>query len=1528
MKRGIIIVSVILLISLILTSLYSYSITGNAVLTGQETISEKLDLSNNTLILYNSNYLEALEIAEYYADARGIDHNKICEVKLPTGQFASVDHLLGARKTIIEDCICASIPEEIRPNPCDNSSLDTITSVSPISHMVIIKGIPARMYGTPWEVHLPTYGDQSEPTFDFYLAHSIYKNLEFSVPSYYNQITKYAEHVHLINPILSYVDGINVSEDKQLIYGRIEAITKKRTKELIDRTVNAENNGFSGNILNTYNINGMSALKFYQEMVSANIPVCEDYIEPPYSLWPYGYCRSGTTVNGKIPGESSAISIPIALNAGFYDGVEWENNGHAAFDGFSNMLNWHKNETNCIELCKDFPNPTDEQNCRNNSTDYFKEINTDCVGVADGFMGHQYISYPVQYYGFLPPKWNVIYTYNGYEGKVEKTPPTIINGSSYKDDYFTDDKYLRYGSLNSSENPTCTLEDGSTESCFEKIGIMLYKDNHITPLYVYNEETKNFTFKIRYRSSPNIDQGRIKVNVKFVIEGIADQTVSKYINIEPDLTTWETKELTFPISYIDNDKDYIEIKKIQFHLISNIREDGVVDWLEIDGLELINEESSENILDIEAGSFNATQIAATHSGDYAANVIDRLGGIGWWGSSSHFKCSGRAFSNGISTFASFFSGRSIGESLSYSGGECGSSGLIYVDPLYRPSAVRIYTENRSITLKPSFPSTNLYPKFSPERGKAYAFNLNDNGPFNEIFINAFHGHNNFDKTNWQLSYCSQDKIICDEELSWIEFESGNNAVYEHKIPINLRDFVENEYLNQNISLRLEVWNPGERRNGLKDYADLYYDYQSGDPEQLCNQDSDCGLNNCDEDRDGIKRCHPNENNCVYGEYEYGLFEIENNNSYCFSDISRRKCIDSEWQEPELCEIGCLTNGECEPESNGRLCQTNADCDLDNAIGYFHCDYDFLQTKRCHSFKNGCIYDETGDEVSINEQYCINSSSLIKCMGNNEWSAIINCEDSCYNSICVKDDYTNYTFYLDNGWGEYLLSFPINTSTPKINSIFDNGFESGWGSLMADRIYTWNNTKQEMGMNFNSGMWAYPFAEWNKKWLKGDSDSSPTTDEIKPGEGFKIKKTSRNNGIREITIYGTKITSPVKTNINGNLSFIGIPFCHNQYGASKVLNEINILDNSCIKISRLNSQSQTNEGWNINNTGINFPIKNYEGYWVYCDENTNINWTPSCNSFEFKYNLTNFERNRNLRIRINGSNITRDNYEEVQRIDLIRRNKSLLAINHNFTRSPLDLENLTILENSSNNKNSLIIQGLNITETKTIYLNRNETSNNAICILDEEINNLTQLQNNCQKISCPGSNGNITCTIENNTFAISGLSHSGVIEDYIQPSSLGTTPDNGNGGNNGGGLPDNRNLTQANETEPENTSTPGTETIPTTTNITGTGQNNTQPGNNKVVIWIVIIGIGLGTIGIIIAIIILSSNGKRTQGIKKLARGVPKDHPSEIISQENPQLQKLKDYIKKAKKLGFSEKQIRNAIQKEGWGNKISDKAFE
>ena len=156
------------------------------------------------------------------------------------------------------------------------------------------------------------------------------------------------------------------------------------------------------------------------------------------------------------------------------------------------------------------------------------------------------------------------------------------------------------------------------------------------------------------------------------------------------------------------------------------------------------------------------------------------------------------------------------------------------------------------------------------------------------------------------------------------------------------------------------------------------------------------------------------------------------------------------------------------------------------------------------------------------------------------------------------------------------------------------------------------------------------------------------------------------------------------------------------------------------------------------SSISNNVCNHDGI---CDPRETINNCPSDCGSEFRHNTSRL-RQRNFSIEIGGSRSLNNSYKRNKRIKILYKNKSLIQINHNFSKRRLDLRNLSIIKNISENKAYLMIKGVNATETKTIYLNKNQSSSNAVCILDEEINNLTSLKNNCHKFNCPGSYNSI------------------------------------------------------------------------------------------------------------------------------------------------------------------------------------------
>ena len=122
-------------------------------------------------------------------------------------------------------------------------------------------------------------------------------------------------------------------------------------------------------------------------------------------------------------------------------------------------------------------------------------------------------------------------------------------------------------------------------------------------------------------------------------------------------------------------------------------------------------------------------------------------------------------------------------------------------------------------------------------------------------------------------------------------------------------------------------------------------------------------------------------------------------------------------------------------------------------------------------------------------------------------------------------------------------------------------------------------------------------------------------------------------------------------------------------------------------------------------------------------------------------------------------------------DLILRkkedNKKLISI-ADLAVGDLDISSLIIKRSSlTEAKEYIIVKGLLLVDkTKTIYLEKKDLDSNGVCIKDsEDIENLEGIVDGCTKINCP-STGEYDCVVEENTFIVSNLRYSGVVEDKL------------------------------------------------------------------------------------------------------------------------------------------------------------------
>jgi hypothetical protein len=143
----------------------------------------------------------------------------------------------------------------------------------------------------------------------------------------------------------------------------------------------------------------------------------------------------------------------------------------------------------------------------------------------------------------------------------------------------------------------------------------------------------------------------------------------------------------------------------------------------------------------------------------------------------------------------------------------------------------------------------------------------------------------------------------------------------------------------------------------------------------------------------------------------------------------------------------------------------------------------------------------------------------------------------------------------------------------------------------------------------------------------------------------------------------------------------------------------------------------------------------------------------------------------------------------------KNNETFVEFDFDISKSNLTLLGVSLQkQNPSDTKGYILLKGLNLTSqnsTKTVYMDRIDTTSNRVCILDDEVLIISQISSTCTSsgevsLTCDGTKqGDYTCTLLNNSrYKIEGLRHSATIE-YTYTTQT-TTTNGGSGGSGGGG----------------------------------------------------------------------------------------------------------------------------------------------
>ena len=129
-----------------------------------------------------------------------------------------------------------------------------------------------------------------------------------------------------------------------------------------------------------------------------------------------------------------------------------------------------------------------------------------------------------------------------------------------------------------------------------------------------------------------------------------------------------------------------------------------------------------------------------------------------------------------------------------------------------------------------------------------------------------------------------------------------------------------------------------------------------------------------------------------------------------------------------------------------------------------------------------------------------------------------------------------------------------------------------------------------------------------------------------------------------------------------------------------------------------------------------------------------------------------------------------NYNQTQKVEIKENNMTRVELNYEF-KDPLNLNDIKIEKQPSDSKfGYIIINGLNC--TKTLTIDRINSSNSKICLINDYVSDISQFSSNCNSsrevlINCPEAKSGFICVVNNNTFVVSGLSKSGV-KEFLAP----------------------------------------------------------------------------------------------------------------------------------------------------------------
>ena len=736
-------------------------------------------LRDDVLVIVNDNSVDSPQVGTYYAQQRGINPANIVHVKVPDSYFISWDDFKRLRDQLIRFMQDNTLDDPLlTPVVCTDgeppyycqASMDQLRAHTRIRYLVTTRGVPTRM-----TVDGSTLFSPDTPT-------SVDNYLKYWLINYFVDDVSLA----FTEREVAFGDGrgmrpVNPATDRELIVGRIDGMDLNAARALVDRALTVEKAGIYGNWYGStkfwnwkdentgtaiYPKSDRSGLgwRYALGLWGEDRAECADYLNS------IGYLNfSGFLAEGKAPAHcrvqfnddsdpalqsTQKISYPAPGNASsrmplVVDALGYQGwlDGQATLGSFNALMNWRKNEQCTVTLCDDIADPVAAAACRANSSDIFGELNTDCVGVADGFMGYNHTSYPVSYLAIWPTSWFQSARIgssgwnDGGHGDVNQLAfPEVRN-----DDGFDDNNSLWFRNSDQVSNPLCYATSdflaAASVPCIDQRRLLLSQKIILAPQTLNSNSPQTYRVALRYKTvnfASSVDlRARLFIHESGAGDVLIDYGVQTLALLTPgDSAGWTAAEVVFtldPLRHTGNSYDGIKITLDTPNAFAGDLGIDVVSVQEISsGAQLVGN-----------GSFSQGHRQAT-SGDHAATFLNRLGGVAVWGSVGHHQSGGSAFaSNGLESMIYFLRGLPLGDAVWFN--ESQNSGMLYGDPLYSPVAVRLNPVNNTDILSSSTARSQV-----------------------DLFGSTVNGRDPTQvSTNYRIDACpGNDFYTCDQAQSW------------------------------------------------------------------------------------------------------------------------------------------------------------------------------------------------------------------------------------------------------------------------------------------------------------------------------------------------------------------------------------------------------------------------------------------------------------------------------------------------------------------------------------------------------------------------------------------------------------------------------------------------------------------------------------------------------------------------------------------------------------------------------------------